>query len=265
MDSQSLSVATQLDAQIGTTTRPPRLGLDSDFYDWKFRFKQYVKFVDGRMWRSIVQGPREITQPDEDGVLKVKEQKDYSDDDWTKVEPDDKALAALTMALTPEVATGYKQYTTAKSLWDALVESYEGNDEMKEVRKDTLRHKFNMFHHVLNESLENQIQRFVHLTTEMKSAGLDLNQYEVNKKLLYSLPRSWDTNISIIKGAHKVERLSLNELISTIRSYELVNKQRDLSHATTMNTAGVQSSNTAFASGISHSSSQGINLQGPNL
>ena len=222
---------------------------------------QYVKFVDGKMLRSIVQGPIIITRADEHGIDRVKNKADYSDDDWSRAETDNKALAALTMTLTPEVAVGYKQYTTAKSLWDALVDSYEGNEEMKEVRKDKLRHKFNMFHHVLNESLENQIQRFVHLITERRSAGMDLSQYEVNKKLLYFLPRSWDTNISIIKSAHKIERLSLNELISVIRSYELVIKQRDLSHAATMNTAGVQSTNTAVASGITQSPSQDANMQ----
>ena len=162
MDSQSLSATTQqLDAQIGTTTRPPRLALKSDFYDWKFGFMQYVKFVDGKMLRSIVQGPRIITRDDEHGIDRVKNQADYSDEDMSRVETDDKALAALTMALTPEVAAGYKQYTTAKSLWDALVDSYEGNEEMKEVRKDTLRHKFNMFHHVLNESLDLILQRLI--------------------------------------------------------------------------------------------------------
>ena len=135
MDSQSLSAATQqLNAQIGTTTRPPRLALDSDFYDWKFRFMQYVKFVDGKMWRSIVQGHKIITRADEHGIDRVKNQADYSDEDWSRVEVYDKALTSLTMALTPEVTVGYKQYTTAKSLWDALVDSYEGNEEMKEVR-----------------------------------------------------------------------------------------------------------------------------------
>ena len=90
---------------------------------------------------------------------------------------------------------------------------------------------------------------------------MELPQFEMNKKLLYSLPRSWDTNISIIKSAYQIQRISLNELISVIRSYELVNKQRDLRHATTMNTTGVQSTNTAFASGISQSPSQGVNMQ----
>jgi hypothetical protein len=47
-------------------------------------------------------------------------------------EKDDKAYSTLTMALGTEIAQQFKDFTTAKALWDALDERFEGNENMKE-------------------------------------------------------------------------------------------------------------------------------------
>ena len=106
------------------------------------------------------------------------------------MEVDERALATLTMALSPDIAQGFRSYTSTKAFWEALIEVYEGNDDMKQSRQDLLRQKFNMFNHVLGESLEVQLQRFITLTTEMSTAGVVVSCSEINKKLLNNLPRS---------------------------------------------------------------------------
>ena len=47
------------------------------------------------------------------------------------MEVDDRALATLAMALSPDIAQGFREYEDAKTLWEALIEVYEGNDDMK--------------------------------------------------------------------------------------------------------------------------------------
>ena len=37
----------------------------------------------------------------------------------------------LTMTLSLEIAQGFREYTSAKALWEALIELYEGNEDMK--------------------------------------------------------------------------------------------------------------------------------------
>ena len=64
----------------------------------------------------------------------------------------------MTMSLSPEIAQGFCEYDSAKALWEALIEVYEGNEDMKQSRQDMLRQKFNMFNHILGESLEAQLQ-----------------------------------------------------------------------------------------------------------
>ncbi|TLX69321.1 hypothetical protein E9993_23050, partial [Labilibacter sediminis] len=179
MDSTSkiAQINQEMDAVIGTSTRIPRLYDADGFDEWKWRFPQFIKRTEPKMWRSFVRGPTRITLPRGekepiDAPLKDKDVGEYTEEDWEKVEADDKAFATITMALAPDIAQGFRQYTTAKSLWEALLEVYEGNEDMKESRQDSLRQKFNLFNHILGETLEAQLQRFTTLNTQMSDAGI---------------------------------------------------------------------------------------------
>ncbi|XP_076915646.1 uncharacterized protein LOC143575072 [Bidens hawaiensis] len=189
----------ELDSIMGTATRVPRLLKHEGFYEWKFRFEKYVKMKDAKVWRSIVGGPQPITYETAEGEIAVKPIELYVDADYDKAEEDEGALATLTMALSVEIAQGFRELQSAKDLWQALIEVYEGNEDMKHSRQDLLRQKFNMFNHVLGESLESQLQRFVTPVTEMRLTNIHLTLIETNNKLINSLPQGWDMNIAVIK------------------------------------------------------------------
>ena len=84
---------------------------------------------------------------------------------------------------------------------------------MKESRQDMLRQNFNIFDYIPGETLETQLQRFTTLTTEMNIAGIFLSKSEINKKLLNSLPKSWDMDVAIIKKKKDLNHLSLADVI----------------------------------------------------
>lgn len=253
------SLHQELDSIMGTTTRIPRLLSADGFPEWKFRFEKYVKMKDAKVWRSILRGPVKITVTLTDEAKTVIEKliENYTDEDFEKVEEDERALATLTMALSPEIAQGFREYTSAKSLWQALVEVYEGNEDMKQSRQDLLRQKFNMFNHVLGESLEAQLQRFTTLTTEMSTAGITLSNGEINKKVLNSLPRSWDMNVSVIKKTKDLNKLSLAEVMAIIKACDMDDRQREINHANSYSTANLGvSTNSAFSTHQTHTAQQ---------
>ena len=118
-----------LDNVIGTNNKIPRLHLGDSFSEWKFRFSQYMKMKDPKTWRSICRGPSIITYvlDEEKGTTGVKPVSAYSDEDYEKVEIDDKALAMLHTALVPEIDIGVREVKSSKELWESLLAMYEGN------------------------------------------------------------------------------------------------------------------------------------------
>ena len=158
MDSYNTSLTTiqsDLDLVMGTTNRVPRLLTTDGFPEWKFRFKKYVKMKDNKVWRCFLRGPVKTTSilDDEAKTLVDKLTEDYTNDDFDKIEDDEKELAILTMALSPNITQGFREYKFAKDLWEALIEVYEGDVDMKQSRHDLHRQRFNMFNHILGEAL----------------------------------------------------------------------------------------------------------------
>ena len=86
---------------------------------------------DFKIWRNILKGPVRISTTLENGIVIDKEFEDYTYEDFGKIEEQEKALVTLTMALSPDIAHGFREYTSTKALWEALIEVYEGNEDMK--------------------------------------------------------------------------------------------------------------------------------------
>lgn len=133
MDLQSQTHHHKLDSVMGTTTRIPTLLFAEGFPKWKYRIEKYIKMKDFKIWRSIVKDPARITTTVA-GQLVEKKIQNYTDEDSEKVEEQEKALATLTIAIFPDITEGFREYTSAKALWEALIEIYEANDDMKESR-----------------------------------------------------------------------------------------------------------------------------------
>ncbi|KAL7582760.1 hypothetical protein Lser_V15G45484 [Lactuca serriola] len=201
---------------------------------------------DFKVWRSIIKGDVRITTTVA-GQLIDKAVENYTNEDFEKVEEQERALASLTMGLSPDIAQGFREYTSAKALWEALIE------------------KFNMFNYIPRETLEAQLQRFTTLTTEMNISGIFLTKSEINKKLLNALPKSWDINVAVIKKTKDLTRLTLDETMAIIKACDIDDKQREINHVNSYSTTNLGiSSNNALSSIIS-SSIQAFSVQQPQI
>ena len=92
---------------------------------------------DFKIWKCIIKDPVRITTTIV-GQVVDKKIENYTDEDFEKVEEQEKALATLTMVMSLDIAQGFREYTSAKALWEALIEDYEGNEDMRESRQDML-------------------------------------------------------------------------------------------------------------------------------
>ncbi|XP_022039955.1 uncharacterized protein LOC110942486 [Helianthus annuus] len=127
---------------------------------------------------------------DAEGTTAPKPESQFTEEDREKLDVDGKALAMLHSALAREIDIGVRDCKNAKEMWEALLAMYEGNEEIKESRREMLTQKFNLFNHFPGETLENQIQRFVALISDIKTHDIKLENSVINKKLLNALPRN---------------------------------------------------------------------------
>ncbi|KAJ0446497.1 putative transcription factor interactor and regulator CCHC(Zn) family [Helianthus annuus] len=240
IDLAALNKQQELDSKLGTTTRIPRLTDANDFPEWKWRFEQHLKVKDYKLWRSILRGPREIMMDSstEPGVKVKKPKSQYTEDDLLIIEEDERALSYLTMGFCPDIAIGFRTCKSAKELWESLIDVYEGNEDMKESRRNLLRQNFNNFNHIYGETVDNQIQRFVKLVTQMQMEEIHTSNASTNRQLLNALPKSWDHHVAMIKKTKDLARCSLSEMISHIKACELDDKQRETNYKNSMLAAG---------------------------
>ncbi|KAL7607895.1 hypothetical protein Lser_V15G14224 [Lactuca serriola] len=223
------------------------------FLEWKYRIEKYIKMKDFKIWKCVIKDPVRITTTVGGQVVDMKIE-NYTNEDFESVEEQGKALAILTMALSPDVAQGFREYTSAKALWEALIEVYEGNEDMRESRQDMLRQQFSMFNYVPGETLEAQLQWFTTLNTKMIVEGIFYTKSEINNKLLNALPKSWYMNVAVIKKTKDLNLLSLDEVMVVIKACDIDDKQREINHVNSYSAANLGISTNNALSSFSYSS-----------
>ena len=84
----------------------------------------------------------------------------------------------------------------------------------------------------IKETVMDMYTRFTHITNELKSLEKSFTTEEFVRKILRFLPQSWETKVTAIQEAKKMDEISLNELIGNLQTYKLqsssqVKKDRD--------------------------------------
>ncbi|KAL6324823.1 hypothetical protein AAG906_018350 [Vitis piasezkii] len=116
----------------------------------------------------------------------------------------------------------------AKEIWKLLEVTYEGNDQVKESKINILMHDYELFSIKDFEYIVEMFSRFIVIVNELESLGKTYTKVEKVMKILRSLPRKWETKVTAIQEAKDLTKLSLEELIGSLMTYEieLYNHQR---------------------------------------
>ncbi|GAA0161775.1 hypothetical protein LIER_18012 [Lithospermum erythrorhizon] len=111
-------------------TRPPRLD-GSNYPYWKAKMTAFLRSVDTITWKAVLIGWTEPTEANEEGILVVKEEQN-----WTNVEAlgNCKALNAIFCVVSPEVFILISSCTVAKEAWEILQTTYEGTLKVRMSR-----------------------------------------------------------------------------------------------------------------------------------
>ncbi|GJU57876.1 zf-CCHC domain-containing protein [Tanacetum coccineum] len=178
--------------------RPPLFESDGFIY-WKNRFETYVKSKDLDLWHVITDGdfPPIQNNPEtkKDEVVPFHKQ---NDDLKKKLAKNNEAKMVIYNALPRKEYERIFMCQTAKEIWDTLLITHQGNNQVKANKIDLLVQQYEQFMIPEEESIDNAFAKFNTIITSLKA--LD----EESKNLT---------------------TLSLDELIGNLKFYEEVIKK----------------------------------------
>ncbi|GJR81865.1 1-(5-phosphoribosyl)-5-[(5-phosphoribosylamino) methylideneamino] imidazole-4-carboxamide isomerase, chloroplastic [Tanacetum coccineum] len=149
--------------------RPPLFESDGFIY-WKNRFETYVKSKDLDLWHVITDGdfPPIQNNPEtkKDEVVPFHKQ---NDDLKKKLAKNNEAKMVIYNALPRKEYERIFMCQTAKEIWDTLLITHQGNNQVKANKIDLLVQQYEQFMIPEEESIDNAFAKFNTIITSLKA------------------------------------------------------------------------------------------------
>ncbi|GJX79511.1 hypothetical protein Tco_0327660 [Tanacetum coccineum] len=149
--------------------RPPLFKSDGFIY-WKNRFETYVKSKDLDLWHVITDGdfPPIQFNPEtkKDEIVSFHKQ---DDDLKKKLAKNNEAKMVIYNALPRKEYERIFMCQTAKEIWDTLLITHQGNNQVKANKIDLLVQQYEQFMIPEEESIDNAFAKFNTIITSLKA------------------------------------------------------------------------------------------------
>ncbi|GKE08548.1 hypothetical protein Tco_1412099 [Tanacetum coccineum] len=149
--------------------RPPLFESDGFIY-WKNRFETYVKSKDLDLWHVITDGdfPPIQNNPEtkKDEIVPFHKQ---NDDLKKKLAKNNEAKMVIYNALPRKEYERIFMCQTAKEIWDTLLITHQGNNQVKANKIDLLFQQYEQFMILEEESIDNAFAKFNTIITSLKA------------------------------------------------------------------------------------------------
>eukprot|EP00253_Pinus_taeda_P016596 PITA_16596 len=113
--------------------------------------------------------------------------------------PNAKAINTLLGCLSQSESVKVMQYNKANEIWDKIVLSYEGDEQVKREKLQTLRIQYENLRMYNDESVANYFLRIDEIVNFMKSLGEEIKDAVVVEKVLRSLSPKFESKVSVIE------------------------------------------------------------------
>eukprot|EP00253_Pinus_taeda_P032557 PITA_32557 len=113
------------------------------------------------------------------------------------------------------------QYKSAKEIWDKIVLSYEGDEQVKRAKLQTLRIQYENLKMYNDESVDNYFLRVDEIVNCMKKLGEEVKEAFVVEKVLRSLSPRFESKVSAIEEKEKLQDLKISQLHGILTAYEM--------------------------------------------
>ena len=131
-------------------------------------------------------------------------------------------------AIHPKENSKISSCKSAKEMWEKVQLIYEGTSEVRETKASMLVSDYEMFRMMSNETISEMFARFMVIVNGLKEFGKEYSNDDLIRKILRSLPPVWHTKATIIEDSKNLSVMQLDELISSLMTYE-INLKRNAS------------------------------------
>ncbi|GJT24059.1 DUF4219 domain-containing protein [Tanacetum coccineum] len=205
--------------------RPPLFESDGFIY-WKNRFETYVKSKDLDLWHVITDGdfPPIQFNPEtkKDEIVSFHKQ---DDDLKKKLAKNNEAKMVIYNALPRKEYERIFMCQTAKEIWDTLLITHQGNNQVKANKIDLLVQQYEQFMIPEEESIDNAFAKFNTIITSLKALDESFSSKNCVRKFLRALHPKWRAKVTAIEESKNLITLPLDELIGNLKVYEEVIKK----------------------------------------
>ncbi|KAK2354182.1 gag-protease polyprotein [Trifolium repens] len=208
-------------APKGAYNRAPIFNGDHFDY-WKSSMCIHIYSFDGEVWNAIENGPFVPTITDPHGIVDNKPMAQWTEEEKKKVNYDANAQNILISSLGIDQFYHVSHCQSTKEMWDTLVTHFEGTNDVKISKINTLTQEFELFHMLDGETIEDMQQRFIKITNKLHGLGKPITNQDATNKILRCLSRCWQPKVTAIKEANDLTTLSLTTLFGKLTEHEQV-------------------------------------------
>ncbi|CAM8997375.1 unnamed protein product [Rhodiola kirilowii] len=201
-------------------TRPPLLE-GSNYATWKPVMRSFLKSLDEKAWRAVMRG---WTEPMMNNLTREPVPKPEAL--WTEEEDkasmgNSKAMNAIFSAVDENVMKLIINCEVAKEAWDILQTAFKGTDKVRNSRMQAVTTKFEEMKMKESETIAEYNTRVLELSNEASALGKPIDEERLASKVLRSLPPRFAMKVTAIEEMHDISKLKLDELIGSLRTYEI--------------------------------------------
>ncbi|KAE8667313.1 Kinesin-3 [Hibiscus syriacus] len=187
----------------------------ANYAHWKNKMMYFIQSYNLGAWYSIMDG--NSSPPGK--------YNDWNREEHKNFQRNSKAIHILFCALGPNEYGRVSSCSSAKKIWDKLQVTHEGTDEVRESKKSLLNHSYENFKMKPNEDIKAMTNRFSVIVNGLKGYGEVVPNEKLVRKVIYSLPKEWQSKKTAIIEAKNLKSLTLEELIGSLLTHEMMVKE----------------------------------------
>jgi hypothetical protein len=130
------------------------------------------------------------------------------------------ALAFLFQAIPEEMVLQMASYTDPKQVWDGLKTRYLGVDRVRTARVATLKRELEGLRMKEDETIDNFVTKLSGLASKARSLGYEIEEGDLVKKLLDSMPKSFLQIVASIEQCFELDSMLFDEAVGRLKAYE---------------------------------------------